>query len=171
VVIMPDRHDSMRIPEGFALADPGRRLLATMIDVGLLVVLMSELFDVDPSEIFTLGVLIRPGNAWLVIPATMLAGVLVMSFFEWLMGATPGKLLIGVRVVRAESGAMQRPLLWSALVRNTIKWTLPPVTALALVDPEMLHRGDRASRSVVAYPLPEGPVVEDETDSEDSPGP
>lgn len=153
VVIMPDRPDAMQVPDGFALADPGRRLIATLVDVGLVALLMGEIFGVRASEILTLGVILRPDNAWFIIPSTMLCGVVTMTLFERFLGATPGKLLMGIRVVKALPGPMQRPGLWSALVRNIIKWILPPVAALALVDPETLHRGDRATRTLVVTPI------------------
>jgi len=52
--------------------------------------------------------------------------------------------------------------LWAAIVRNIIKWILPPVAAMALIDPQMLHRGDRATRSLVASSIE--PVLDDESD-------
>ncbi len=158
VVILPDRSDAMQLPEGFAIADPGRRLIATMLDVVLVASIVGRFFDLSASEILTLSVIIRPDNAWAVIPATIIAGVLYATLSEWLMGATPAKLIVGLRVVRAQAGPSERPKLWSALVRNIVKWVLPPVAALALVDPEAMHRGDRASRSLVVVPLREDPT-------------
>lgn len=153
VVIMPDRPDAMGIPEGFALADPGRRLVATMLDVGVIAILMGKLFGVHPQEIITLSVIVRADNAWLVIPSTMASGVALMSFSERVLGASPGKLVVGLRVVRAQQGPMRRAPVWALLVRNVIKWVLPPVAALAMVDPETLHRGDRATRTIVVSAL------------------
>ena len=153
VVIMPDKSDAMQIPDGFALADPGKRLLATIIDVFLVCVLIGQLFGVRVVEILTLSVIVRSDGAWLSIPTTMISGVVIMSVFEWGLGASPGKFLMGIRVAKSHSGPMERIPLWAALVRNVIKWILPPVAALALVDPEMLHRGDRATRTLVVVPV------------------
>ncbi|MEX0876792.1 MAG: RDD family protein [Phycisphaerales bacterium] len=169
VVIMPDGPDAMRIPEGYALSEPGRRLIATLIDVGLVVLLMGELFGVSAQEILTLEVILRSDNAWVVIPVTMVSGLVIMTVFERFLGATPGKLILGLRVVRAQPGPMQRPPLWAAAVRNVVKWILPPVAALALVDPEMLHRGDRASRTVVARPIRTLPGTGEPGESGDDP--
>ena len=154
VVILPDRSSIMRIPEGCVLADPGRRLIATMLDAILVASIVGWVFDVGASEILTLSVIVRPDNAWGVIPATIISGVCFSAVCEWLMCATPGKLLMGLKVVRAQPEVVERPKLWSALVRNIIKWVLPPVAALALIDQETLHRGDRASRTLVVMPRP-----------------
>lgn len=153
VVIMPDRADAMGIPDGFALADPGRRLMATMFDVFFVAFVMGLLFDVRVIEIITLSVIVRSDTSWLVIPAVLISGIVSMSLLEWLVGASPGKWLMGIRVVRGVAGPMAKIPLWAAIVRNMIKWLVPPVAALVLLDPEMLHRGDRATRTLVVAPI------------------
>ncbi len=164
VVIMPDRSDAMQIPDACVLADPGRRLIATMLDAVLVASVVGWFFDVSASEILTMAVIVRPDNAWAVIPITMIVGVAASTMSEWLLGRTLGKVLVGIRVVRAQPGALVRPRLWSALVRNAIKWILPPVAALALIDPEALHRGDRASRTLVVSPRPADPISSHRSD-------
>ena len=149
VVILPNNAESMSIPDGFSLADPGRRLLATMSDVFLVAIAVGMVFKVSAIEIITLSVITRSDVSWLVLPVTLAIGIVSMTLMEWLLGATPGKFLVGLRLVRANPGAMDRVRLRSAIVRNVIKWLLPPVVALALLDPEMLHRGDRATKTLV----------------------
>lgn len=162
VVIFPDRTGSMLLPDDMVLADPGRRLIATMLDALLVASITARFFNVDTTEILTLSVIVRPDSTWIVIPATMIVGVAYATITEWRFSATPAKLLVGIRVVRAETGPRMRPKLWSALVRNFIKWILPPVAALALIDPESLHRGDRASRTLVVTPRQPDPIPRDE---------
>ncbi len=162
VVILPDRSSVMLLPDGCVLADPGRRLIATLLDAVIVATLVGQVFGVSASEILTLSVIVRPDNAWAVIPATIIAGVFYATAFEYLLSATPGKLITGIRVARAQDGPRTRPGLWSVLVRNIIKWVLPPVAALALIDPETLHRGDRASKTLVVMPRPEQPPASDE---------
>ena len=152
VVILPDRTNAMHIPEGYALADPGRRMVAMLLDVVVVAAIVGRVFGVSVTDILTLTVLIRPDNAWVVFPMIIVAGVVYSSVSEVLYGASPGKLMMGLRVVAAEPGEPKRAKLWSVLVRNVIKWVLPPVAALALVDPEALHRGDRTSKSLVVVP-------------------
>lgn len=162
VVIFPDRTGSMLLPDDMVLADPGRRLIATMLDALLVASITARFFNVDTTEILTLSVIVRPDSTWIVIPATMIVGVAYATISEWRFSATPAKFLVGIRVVRAETGPRSRPKLWSALVRNFIKWILPPVAALALIDPESLHRGDRASRTLVVAPRQPDPIPRDE---------
>ena len=168
LVIMPESGDALEVPTGFALADPGRRMLATLLDVFVIAMVVGKIFDVQVIEIITLSVIVRTDTSWMVIPSMLVFGVVSMSILEWLLGVTPGKLLMGLRVVKAQSGPMQRIPLWAALVRNIIKWILPPVAAMALIDPEMLHRGDRATKSLVAIPIE--PNLDDEPESSDTPG-
>ncbi len=149
VVILPDRADAMHLPEGTALADPGRRLLATLIDVFIVTSVVGATAGVSAIDIVTLAIIVHPGNAWTIFPMTIIAGVLYATSAEYLVGATPGKVIMGLRLVAAEPGVPKRPKLWRVLVRNIIKWVLPPVAALALIDPESLHRGDRTSRTLV----------------------
>lgn len=162
VVIMPDRTQTMLLPDHTVIADPGRRLIASMLDAALVATIVAQLFGVAPIEVLTLSIIVRPDNTWGVIPAIMIIGVVYATLFEWMLSATPGKLIVGIRVARAQIGPRTRPKFWSALVRNIIKWVLPPVAALALIDPETLHRGDRASRTLVVMPRPLDPVPRDE---------
>ena len=161
VVIMPDHSSAMHLPEGVVLADPGRRLIATMLDAVLVTAVVGRLVDVSAADILTLTVIMRPDNAWSVFPLVIITGLMYSTMTEALFGATPAKMLVGIRVVRAQPGAPMRPRLWSALVRNGIKWLLPPVAALALIDPETLHRGDRAARTLVVMPRPAQPDPRD----------
>ncbi|MDF1809920.1 MAG: RDD family protein [Phycisphaerales bacterium] len=168
LVILPESPNSMEIPTGFALADPGRRMLASLLDLILIAALIGKLFDVQVIEIITLSVIVRTDTSWMVIPSMLVSAIVIMSVFETLLGATPGKFFMGIRVVKARPGPMQRIPLWAAIVRNIIKWILPPVAAMALIDPQMLHRGDRATRSLVATPI--DPILNDESKgSDDSP--
>ena len=152
VVILPDKADSMAIPDGVALADPGRRLMATMIDVVAVSALVGSFVGVSAADIITLAVIVQPGNSWAVFPLTIISGIVYSTLTEFLFAGTPGKLIARIRLVSAEPGLPHRPRPWSILVRNIIKWVLPPVAALALIDPETLHRGDRVSRSLVVVP-------------------
>lgn len=162
VVILPDRTQTMLLPDHMVLADPGRRLIASLLDALIIVSIVARLFDIAPAEIITLTFIVRPEESWAVIPAVLILGTIYATLFEWLIGATPAKLIVGIRVARAQIGPRTRPRFWSALVRNIIKWVLPPVAAIALLDPESLHRGDRASRTLVVMPRPHDPVARED---------
>ena len=152
-VIMPDKGNEMSVPVGFALCEPSRRVVASMFDLMLISFVLGFVFDARMIEVLSLSVIMRPDSSWLIYPSLMGMGVVVGTLSEWLFGASFGKWVTGLRVVQAKSGPMDRVSFGSALVRNLIKWLLPPVGFLMVVDPEGLHRGDRATQSIVVYPI------------------
>lgn len=149
VIIRPGSERSWGVPDGWALADPGRRLLASVVDVLLVAWIVAPAFGVSARQVLTLEVLIHPSEAWLAIPATLVGGWVAMSVWEALLGLTPGKAVLGVRVFRARAGAPVRVTLFWCLVRNAVKWLLPPVAAAAMLDPQGRHRGDVTAGAVV----------------------
>jgi len=158
VIIRPNPDRAWSVPEGWVLADPGRRLIASVVDLMLVVVVLAPAFGVTARQVLTLEVLIHPSNAWLVLPATLVAGWVSMSVWEAMLGLTPGKFVMGCRVHRATGPAPARlPLFW-CLVRNAMKWLTPPVAALALFDSQGRHRGDAAARAVVTTLAPDEPA-------------
>ncbi len=164
LVILPEKSSAISVPDGFELADPGRRFTASLIDLFLIASLLGRVFGVRVIEILTLDVVSQSENSWLVIPVVILTAMISMTLFEWGLGVTPGKFLVGIRVVRGQAGKSKRISLMSALVRNITKWLLPPVAALALVDPEMLHRGDRVTRTLVVSPVPPDGTASDSSE-------
>jgi hypothetical protein len=149
VIVRPSGEAAWTVPDGFALADPGRRLIATMLDALLMVWVVAPAFGATVREVLTLQVLVIEGHAWMAVPAVMVGGSLAMGVWEGLLGYSPGKFLVGLRVYRGEAGAVRKLGVSWGLVRATIKWMIPPVAALALLDREGRHRGDAAARAVV----------------------
>lgn len=149
VIVRPTPHTAWTVPDGFVLGEPGRRVVATILDVVLMVWVVSPAFGVGVREVLTLQVLMIEGHAWMVIPAVMLGGALAMGVWEGLLGFSPGKLVVGLRVYRAQAGAFRKLGVFWGLVRATMKWMVPPVAALGLLDREGRHRGDAAARAVV----------------------
>lgn len=158
VIIRPDPGHAWSIPEACSLADPGRRLIASIFDLVLVAMILAPAFGVSARQILTLEVLIHPGGVWLSLPATAVAGWISMSVWEALLGLTPGKLVTGCRVRRSIPGPPVRVSLFWCLVRNAMKWLTPPIAALALFDPEGRHRGDAAAGAVVVTPSPGTPI-------------
>lgn len=112
----------------------GQRVLAAVVDAASFLVLAALLVPLglwwlnrgvvfSPVQINVLGVLM------LVLPAT-----LWVAIWESVRGATPGKRLLGLRVIMVSSG--RRPGFGRSLVRAMIKiaipWELGHTTALAL---------------------------------------
>lgn len=149
VIVRPSGESAWTVPDGFVLGDPGRRLIATMLDGLLMLWVVAPAFGVTVREVLTLQVLLIEGHAWMVIPAVMVGGSLALGVWEGLLGYSPGKFLVGLRVYRGEAGPVRKLGVFWGLVRATIKWMIPPVAALALLDREGRHRGDAAARAVV----------------------
>lgn len=158
VIVRPGSGASWGVPDGWALADPGRRLLASLVDGLLMAWVVGGLFGVSVRAVVTLEVVVHPDGSWLALPATLAAGWLVTSVLEASFGATPGKWIFGIRVWQARAGVPQRVTLFWCLVRNAVKWLIPPVAAMAVLDPDGRHRGDSAARAVVGVRVEESGV-------------
>lgn len=151
------------LPAGTALAFPGQRFSATVLDVAVCALIVSFVFGVPFTEIVTGAVLVTPGEGWVTIPAVFAVGAVYGTVMDRLAAGTIGKLILGCRVLRATVGppGRGRRLGWgAAFVRNIVKWTLPPVAALAMMDGSGRHRGDVAAGAVVVTRL-----------ADDEPGP
>lgn len=157
VVLRPIQgRDAINLPAGWALATPGRRFVATAIDVLVCALPVSKAMGVPLQKILTAGVLLDASDAWVAIPAIFAAGLVYGTITEALFAGTIGKLLVGCRVIGVGQvpDAEPRPLGFLAcFTRNLIKWILPPVAALAALEPSGRHRGDLIARAVVAVPI------------------
>ncbi len=149
VVLRPvDDRGAPVLPEGFALASPGRRFAATVLDVFLSALPVSWAVGVPVGNIITFGVVLDPGDSWVAVPAMFTVGLVSSTVMEALFGGTVGKLMLGCRVVPAR-GDGRRLGLRRSFLRNLIKWVLPPVAGLAMLDPTGRHRGDLLAGAVV----------------------
>ncbi|QOJ01281.1 MAG: RDD family protein [Phycisphaeraceae bacterium] len=144
------------LPEGLAMAEPGRRLIASLIDTLLALIIALRFWGLSPGSIFEPDVWSSAVGVWVVM--TLLGvGLGVGTLMEGLLGRTVGKMLTGCEVVRVEGDEAVTPGLWRALVRNVVKWTLPPVGMLAFLDPSGRHRGETLTGTgVVVRPEPDG---------------
>lgn len=145
--------DAVPLPPDTAMAGPGRRLLATLIDLAIVTHLTALLYGVKASEVLSMTVILQPGGAWSSIPATFIMGAAFGTLSEWAFGRTPGKFLLGCRVIRVGVGDRTRLGFAGCLIRNTIKWIMPPVAALAALDENSRHRGDQLARAAVVIDL------------------
>lgn len=164
-VIVPIRTQDLVLPERTAMASPGRRLVATAVDAFLAMLAASVIWGVPLTQVFGVEAVVT--GKVIEIVATGLAIAIPMSaLMEALTGRTPGKAMVGIEVLRmsrgeaAFAGLIVRPSLLMCLVRNSIKWIMPPVAMLGLLDPELRHRGDVLTRAAV--------VVRYEEEGEDS---
>lgn len=144
------------LPPGLAIAGPGRRLLASAIDGLVGPVIVGRALDMPVVEV--LGPLALPATGILDVGPLALAILVNIahgSVSEALFGRSIGKMLTGLIVARVDAtsalpaGQFRPPGLWRSVVRQTIKWVLPPVAMLALSDPSGRHRGDLIARVAV----------------------
>jgi len=142
------------VPDGWTIADPSRRFSAMLIDIFVLSAVVAPVFGVGILELATGNVLARPDASWIALPALLLTGAVSSTILESTVGSTVGKKLLQIRVARCASGPAQRLGLHRVLLRNLIKWFLPPIAMLSIVEPGFRHRGDIAAGCVVVVRAP-----------------
>ena len=146
------------LPKHTSMAPPLRRLLAGLIDFGLGLAVAGALAGRGGWSEFEWW--ITPDGQWLMLTLLPCLSV-ICGISEGLSGRTLGKLALGIRVasVRVQPGNLDAmpsaPGLWRGLLRNVIKWCLPPVGLIALLDPGGRHRADQFAMTAVI--LPDGP--------------
>jgi uncharacterized RDD family membrane protein YckC len=97
-------------------------------------------------------------NGWFIFDPLCLIFLVVMVLYmillEGWLGATPGKWLVGLRVVRTEGS---RPGLWKGFVRNVLRAvdSLPTLNILGVIliprSPERARFGDRVAGTRVVW--------------------
>ncbi len=146
------------LPKDVELAEPGRRLVAGLIDAGLAMVIASKLTGVGVEDFLSIKALTGQASALTLYLAAIGVGAVLGTFCEAMFGRTLGKALTGMETVRPvfireADGQLRATLgrvsIGRALVRNIVKWLLPPVAMSGLSSPERRHRGDTAAGTVV----------------------
>lgn len=156
VVLRPSKSPSaISLPEHASLADPTRRFIAGLIDLAAAIFIGSRLAGLDASDLLVL-------TTWLsdqaIINIACIAGFgfVAGTVGEALTGRSLGKLITGCEVISIQHPDQPDLPFTSALVRNAVKWGLPPVAILGLFDPGLRHKGDDFARSaVVVWDFPE----------------
>ena len=120
----------------------GRRIIAALIDIVLLLVLLVVLAVVVGEASVEGGTFsFALGGAGLALYFAL--GLLYYLVLEWAIGQTVGKMLVGLRVVRADGG---RPSVWAVAVRTVLRvvdW-LPLLYLVGFIA--MLSTGARPRR-------------------------
>lgn len=152
VIIRPaDDEGVLSLPEGVGLAEPGRRFLATALDLVLVTWLVSRLTSGSIAGVVSPATWFSTGPDFGFLYATLLIGLAYGTVFEWLVGRTPGKWLVGCRVVRVQGrdGSLRGVGLVGCVTRNAMKWLVPPVAMLPLLNHSARHRGDLMAGAAV----------------------
>lgn len=145
---------AVELPEGWALAEPGRRLAGAMIDLLVAASITSWLLGVSLLGALTVDPLGSAGLASWGLGVTLVAGMVLATACEAIWSRTLGKWLVGARVT-LQGPRVRRPGVWAALVRNGCKWLVPPLAVLGLWDPSGRHRGDVLASTLVVVPIDE----------------
>lgn len=149
LVIRGGDETEISLPPGMALADPGRRMVASLVDGVIALVVASRLRGTPLLELASPSTFVTGELVW-VLAVGIVAGAALGVIFEYLTGRSIGKAFTGCRVIRATpSGEPARASLWQVLLRNAMKWALPPLSMLALVEPSRRSRVDLLTRTAV----------------------
>ena len=140
--------------------------MATAIDAFVASIVASRLSGMPIDVAFSVEAFGGPLLVFLVW--TAVAGTVLGAVAECAWGRTLGKGLAGCMVLDA-GGAKPNPgnspitpSFWRSLLRNAIKWFVPPLALLGLWGTSGRHRGDVAARCVVI--APDEPEPGDEED-------
>ena len=131
----------VRLPAGVALAPPGRRVVAGMIDAALLAGLVQVALGVPIADMVLLLPMLETPGGLLALTAWAVGGAAYGTLAEWLFGRTLGKLLVGIRVVSVDAKRDRVGLMRSG-ARNVFRWVLMPWALFGLGSPGLRHRGD-----------------------------
>ncbi len=142
------------LPEGWSLASPSTRAAAWSVDLLLVWWGVGWALGRGPLDFLGVEMLLNPEAGWLSVPLVLVTGALLSTACEAVFGRTPGKALFGCRVVRCVEGegvgTLRPPSVGRLLLRNLVKWMLPPLPALAVIDGSGgRHRGDGLARAAV----------------------
>ena len=115
---------------------------------------------VDPRDLVVLPAWTLEGEAALPSAVAIGGTILWCTTWELLLGATPGKLLVGGRVIDATG---RRPSVVRTLARNLFKAVMlyaPILAIFALLSPSGQGIGEVVSRTFVAMRPPPAPRAE-----------
>jgi hypothetical protein len=157
----------VHLPAGLALAAPGRRMIAGLMDGAFAAVLGAQLTDVPLGTLVSGIGADADARAGMLLLVTLGVAVIHGTIGESVFGRTLGKLLCACavacpRMVKMPDGALEPALarapLHRALARNLIKWLIPPLAMLGMSGPDHRHRGDLAGGTVVVTPAEAPPA-------------
>ncbi len=170
--------ESVHLPDGVSIAEPGRRMFAGVIDLTVALLIAAKFLGVPMADVATLGIWESPAIQNVLLLGLAIA-VVSSTLLESFLGRTLGKMLTGCTVIameragapasekktsveEAEVEGYRTPVMWKALVRTIIKWGLPPVAVFGLLDAPGRHRGDHLAGTAVVVPTSEDAEQADE---------
>ncbi|MCE7972928.1 MAG: hypothetical protein DYG92_01195 [Leptolyngbya sp. PLA1] len=150
IVINPSRA-AVSLPDQCSIAEPLRRVVASLIDLTVGVFIVARVMRVDLGGVGDLSWWMSLDGQWALVS---LLGVMILqgAVLEGMLGRTLGKSLTGCLVVDVQPGAQDEPRpagVLRALVRNAVKWGVPPLGLTGLLDAGGRGRPDQFAGSAV----------------------
>lgn len=150
IVVNPSRA-AISLPDHCSIAEPLRRVVASLIDLTVGVFVVARVLRVELGGIGELSWWMSLDGQWALVS---LVGVMILqgAALEGMLGRTLGKSLTGCLVVDVRAGSQEEPRpagLFRALIRNGIKWGVPPLGLAGLLDPGGRGRPDQFAGSAV----------------------
>lgn|GEM_PF-3291444 len=152
-LLRPSAGDAaIRLPEGWVLAPPGRRIFASLLDAWLVVGVVGVAFGVPFGDFVLVLPLFETAHGVAALGTVMVGGALYGTASEWMLGCTLGKAAARLRVVSVDPSRPTLGLMRCG-ARNVFRWALAPWALLGLSSRDFRHRGDVvASAAVVVRP-------------------
>lgn len=162
-IIRGDQKLPIVLPEGAALAPPGRRLIAWVLDLTPALIASGAVFNLSPAGVIATVGTNEGGSGMLPLAVAVALAILHTGISESLWGRSLGKFVMGLDVVQlrrkpappggdaAADGPVEPvlPGLWPAMVRSAVRFGLAPLAGLLLLDPNWRHPADFLCRTVV----------------------
>ena len=168
-VLRSDASQTLSLPTGVSLARPAGRVLAAAVDLAAAIIIASLSMGLSPASVFGWHLLVGASlTGWMPLLIAWGLAIVLAAAQEWLTGRTLGKRLVGCEVLglhkdpgpaiegaRFGSVVIGRPTLWQAILRNLIRWGVPPLGLLMVFDANWRHAGDLLAGTVVVNPAEE----------------
>lgn len=146
------RERVIQLPEGSALGEPTRRLLAGAVDFLATCCVSGWILGVPLIQTLSLQVVLGPDAPPGGLITVLGVGIGLGTLAEGVFGRSLGKLAMGLRVVAVlgpRGGTWRGPGIGRALARNVFKWAAAPVAIFGMSRPDGRHWGDVVTGSAV----------------------
>lgn len=155
----------VRLPQGFALARPGRRLAGAFLDALLVAGVVSAVLGVPVQRFILVLPLFETAHGVLAFGVFVAGGAAYSTLCEWLWGRTIGKMMVGTRVVSVDPGRQRVGFMRSG-ARSVFRWALAPWALAGLGSPDHRHRGDLIAGAAVVVAVVREPGEEESEDAD-----
>lgn len=166
-ILKPEQRDAIWLPDDYALAPGFRRMLGGALDLSLVLGITERFWLTFAPAI--LGENDTPVMRALALAvSTMALLVLQGTLLEAAFGRTLGKFVASIRVIAPRpvpgetAPVAARPSMGQSFLRNLVKWGLPPLGLLSLLDREGRNRGDQMAGTLTAMRLEPEPLTRDD---------